>query len=290
MEKFKRERGDKRADYLPQSEEEWLKTGKFKIEEIAVEGRDIRCALVRGPEHSPLVTMVRGIPRDLERRKKLPLINKLYGYLAIKMLDRGESSLLYNQPATGGSTGEWEKETFQSRTEVLVEASRQFLNRLESSNLSLIGTSAGAYMAINALRPLENLGIKVPKLVLLSPAAFPKDIENIPYGATFSKIIREDWDVATSPAFSVLERYARNGGSIFMSFFEADNPPIPEHIQDFYRDFAQRLSGEGADITYASIPDVAHNFRRIGVPERANAVDNERIRETAIKLADFLQQ
>ena len=99
MEKFEHEKSKDKADHLPQSEAEWLKTGKFEVENIAIGGKEIRCALVRGPENSPLVTMVGGIPRDHERRKKLPLINKLYGHLALKILDQAESSLLYNQPA-----------------------------------------------------------------------------------------------------------------------------------------------------------------------------------------------
>lgn len=290
MENFKNEKSKNRTDYLPQSEEEWLKTDKFEVEKIAVGNREIRCALARGPEHSPLVTMVGGIPRDSERRKKLPLINKLYGHLALKILDQAESSLLYNQPATGGSTGEWEKETFQSRTEVLVETSKYFYDRIKSSNLSLIGTSAGAYMAIKALEQLENMEIRVPKIALLSPAAFPKSIENVAYGESFSKIIREDWDVVESPAFPILERYVKNGGSVFISFFEADDPPIPKHIQDFYKNFAQQLSDDGADIKFTIIPGVAHNFRRIGVPEGANVVDNDSVRKTANVLADFLRQ
>lgn len=290
MEKFKHEKSEGKKEHLPQSEEEWLKTGEFEIENIAIGERNVRCALVRGPEHSPLVTMVGGVPRDPERRERLPLINKLYGYLALKLFEQDESALLYNQPATGGSTGEWGKETFQSRTEVLVETAKYFYNRTKSSSLSLIGTSAGAYMAINALEQLEGLGIQVPKLALLSPAAFPKGIEDMPYGESFSRAIHENWNVAESPAFPLLEKYVKSGGSVFISFFEADDPPIPEHIQNYYKDFAQRLSDESADIRVATIPGVAHNFRRIGVPEGANVVDNDSIRATAAVLADFLRQ
>lgn len=290
MEKFRYEKGENKREYLPQSETEWLKTGKFEIENVRIGEREIRCALVRGPEHSPLVTMVGGVLRDLEHRKKLPLINKLYGHLALKLLDQNESSLLYNQPATGGSTGEWEKETFQSRTEVLVETSKYFLDRTKSSNLSLIGTSAGAYMAINALEQLKDLGIQVPKLTLLSPAAFPKGIEAVPYGESFSSAIRENWNIAESPVFSLLEVYVKNGGSVFISFFEADDPPIPEHIQNYYKNFAQQLSNKGADIRVATIPGVAHNFRKIGASEGTNIVNNDSIRATATVLADFLRQ
>ena len=162
--------------------------------------------------------MVGGIPRDPERRKNLPLINKLYGHLALKMQDQDESSLLYNQPATGGSTGEWEMETLRSRTEVLVETSRYFFDHTKASNLSLIGTSAGAYMAIRALPQFEELGIEVSKLVLLSPAAFPENIENVPYGESFSSIIRENWDVAESPAFSLLETYLKKEARFLQVF------------------------------------------------------------------------
>ncbi len=291
VEQFGREKSKNKPDYLPQSEAEWLGTGKFEIEKVRIHEKEIRCALVRGPEHSPLITMVGGIPRDPERRKNLPLINKLYGHLALKMRDYDDSSLLYNQPATGGSTGEWATETFRSRTEVLVETSKYFLDQIASSNLSLVGTSAGAYMAIRALPRFEEAGMGIPrKLALLSPAAFPADIDDVPYGESFGNIIREDWDVTESPAFPLLDAYLKQGGSVFMSFFEADDPPIPQHIQKIYREFAEQRAHEGADITTTTIKGVAHNFRRIGVPEGGNVVDNDSIRTTTAALAEFLHQ
>ncbi len=51
------------------------------------------------------------------------------------------------------------------------------------------------------------------------------------------------------------------------------------------REFSRR----GSDATTIIIPGVAHNFRRIGVPEGKNVVDNDSVRATAIKLADFLK-
>ncbi len=289
MEKFNPEQKLRRPDYLPQSETEWLETGKFDIEIIEVDGKQIRCALARGGGGKPLVAMAGGIPRDPERRKKLPLINKLYGHLAIKLLDENESSLLYNQPATGGSSGEWESETIQSRTNILAGVSEHFHGRTHASSLSLIGTSAGAYMAVNALERLENQHIKVPKLVLLSPAAYPAEAESVPYGEAFRDIVRQYWDVEDSPIFSKLEKYIKSGGSAFISFFEDDDPPIPRQIQEYYKALAERLSGEGGAISVTTIPGVAHNFRRIGVPEGKNVVDNDSIRTTAASLANFLK-
>src|SRR3989344_1957050 len=173
MKKFNHEQNIRRPDHLPQSEAEWLETGKFHLETVDIDGRQIKCALTRGLEGEPLVVMAGGIPRDPERRKKLPLINKLYGHLALKALDQNESSLLYNQPATGGSSGEWGKETIESRTDVLAGVSRHFYESTKASELALIGTSAGAYMSVKALEQLKNQNIKVPKLVLLFPGGIP---------------------------------------------------------------------------------------------------------------------
>ncbi len=59
--------------------------------------------------------MVEGIPRDLDRRNKLPLINKLYDLMATKLVDHDVNSVLYNQPATGGSSGDCDSKTITTR-------------------------------------------------------------------------------------------------------------------------------------------------------------------------------
>lgn len=288
MEKFNSEKKLHCPDHLPQSETEWLETGKFHADTVIINSRQIRYALARGLEGGSLNVMAGGIPRDPKRREKLPLINKLYGHLALKMLDQNESSLLYNQPSTGGSSGEWEEETLRSRTEVLAEITKYFHDNVSASNISLIGTSAAGYMAVNALEHLQNQGVKVPKLALLSPAAYPKEAENIPYSKEFTEIVSRAWNIADSPIFPKLEKYIKDGGSLYISFFEADDPPIPQHIQEYYRILAERLSEEGGDVTFVTIPEVAHNFRRINSIENKNIVDNDSIRSTAIMLKSFL--
>ena len=80
-----------------------------------------------------------------------------------------------------------------------------------------------------------------------------------------------------------------SGGSVLISFFESDNPPIPQKIQEYYKQFAQRLSDNGGVISVTTIPGVAHNFRRIGVAEGKNVVDNDSIRATATLIKDFLK-
>ncbi len=279
----------RKEDYLPQSEAEWLDTGKFTVKVAAVNDGRIRCALTCGHKKSRLVIMAGGIPRDPTRHQKLPLINKLYGHLAIKMLDYGVNSLLYNQPATGGSSGEWEKETLRSRSKTLAGIATYFSQQTSAPDLALIGTSAGAYIAVSTLEEIRSKGCRVSKLVLLSPAAYPAEIEDVPYGKRFTQLIRTPWDIATSLVFPKLKEFVAANGSLLVSFFEADSPPIPEYVQEYYRNFVRQLSTEGHGVTMLTIPGVAHNFRRIGVAEKKNVVDNNSIRATAAKLSEFLR-
>ncbi len=275
-------------DRLPESEAEWLQTGKFHVETVDIDGRPIRCALTRASKKRSLVTMAGGIPRDPERRKNLPLINKLYGLLALKLLERDQSGLLYNQPSTGGSGGQWETETFRSRTAALADVTQHFSSAVDASDVALVGTSAGGYMAVRALEQLQARGIKIPKLVLLSPGAYPEGIENVPYGAQFTELIRKPWNVAESPVFPQLERYVHEGGSLQLAFFEADALTIPPHIEQYYRSFAQKLLREGGNVQLMTIPGVAHNFRKLGAHEGPPQTDNESVKSTALTITDFL--
>jgi hypothetical protein len=278
-----------KKDHLPQSEAEWFETRKFNSEMISIGDYQIRCAFTDGDENSNLIIMSGGIPRDPERRKKLPLINKLYGHLALQLLDHKGSSVLYNQPATGNSTGNWEEDSIKSRTEVLSGVVKYYHDRFGNNpEISIIGTSAAGCMAINSVESLQANGINVKKLILLSPGAYPAEVETLAYGDKFSSILRKPWDIAKSSTFLQLEKYVTNGGSVLISFFEADDPPIPANIQLYYKELAEKLASNGGDIRVETIVGVGHNFRRIGSQESKNIVDNDSIRKTAGLLINFL--
>jgi hypothetical protein len=277
-----------KKDILPQSEREWLETGKFTISTVSILGNRIRYTVTNSVDTDLLVTMVGGIPRDPNRRSRLPLINKLYGLMATKLVDHSVNSVLYNQPATGGSSGDWDSETITSRSKTLVSLIEHTGNSTGCSKHTLIGASAGAYMAVKATDLLKGTKNKIDKLLLISPAAYPLEIENEPYGENFSKIVRAPWDVANSPMFSRLERFVLEGGSLLISFFEADDPPIPRYIQHYYCEFARKLISRNHDVQLITIPGVAHNFRRINTSEKGNVVDNDSIRSTAEEFVRFI--
>jgi hypothetical protein len=276
--------------HLPQSEGEWLETNYFKVENVIVDDKSIRCAFSQGVECSGLVTMVGGVPRDPERRKQLPLINKLYGHLAVKLAKVNESSVMYNQPATGGSDGDWEKETLKTRTAVVANVSKHFLYELNSTNLSIIGTSAGAYMAVRSIESLNQEGLSVKKLVLISPGFYPPEAETLPYGEMFKNIISSPWEINTSPIFNDIKNFTESGGEVLITFFESDDPPIPMRMQIFCKEFAKNLAENGAKIEVITIPGVAHNFRTIGSEESKNVVNNQSVRDTANVIMSFLSR
>ncbi len=278
----------KKEKPLPQSESEWMATKVFSLEAIKVGENEIQCAFSQGGRGNSVTAMVGGLPRDPSRREKLPLINKLYGNLAVELSHRRESSVLYNQPGTGRSTGDWEKGTITTRAHVLTEVSKYFYIKGEASSLAIVGTSAGGYMAVRALDELQKNGVVVSKLALLSPAAYPESVEEIPYGENFSNTIRTPWDVSTSPIFPLLTKFVKEGGSVLITFFEHDDPPIPRHIQEYYKSFVKELSDAGGDIEIVIIEGVAHNFRKIGIAEGDNIVDNQSVRVTTSKLTSFL--
>lgn len=275
---------------MPQTEEAWLKTGAFHVESVRVRNIPIQCALIRGTSGNRLVTMAGGIPRERDRQRNLPLINKLYGQLALDLRQHGIHSLLYNQPATGGSGGIWEEETLESRTEALAELVVHFSKRLSVADNALIGSSAGAYMAASAVAKIKSRGEKVSKLILLSPAAYPDKVEAVPYGPEFSRMIREPWDVATSPVFTRIKNFVESGGNILTAFFEVDDPPIPQFIQEQYRNFMRQVPRNGNGESVITIPGVSHNFRKLHKARRENVTDEESIRATASKFLEFLSQ
>ena len=278
----------RKEQILYQSEKEWLGTGKFTVATTTILGNQIRYAITNSTDTNTLVTMVGGIPRDPDRRKKLPLINKLYGLMAVKQVSHGVNSVLYNQPATGGSSGEWNSETISTRSETLVELIKQTGSLTKCSKHAIVGASAGAYMAVKATDLLTGDNNKIEKLILISPAAYPHEIEDVPYGKEFTRIISKPWDIANSPIFKRLEQFVCDGGSLIISFFEADDPPIPRYIQHHYCEFARKLIAQNKNVQLITIPNVAHNFRRINTPEKGNVVDNDSIRMTAEKFLKFI--
>ncbi len=165
-----------------------------------------------------------------------------------------------------------------------------YCNKLGIAETAVIGSSAGAYMALRSFDAITSNGITVTSSIFLSPAAYPIEIENIPYGAAFTRIAREPWDISLSPAFADLEKHAKSGTRFLISFFEVDDPPIPMAIQEYYTNTLRRLVHDGARGSVLIIPGVSHNFHRLVRKKRQNLVDDNSVIATAKKFVEFLKE
>ncbi|MDP2650275.1 MAG: alpha/beta hydrolase, partial [bacterium] len=207
IDRIRGEDSTKRNDHIPQTEAEWFETGKFKLKRVLIGGKHIECAVAEGVPGSPLVLMAGGIPRESDRQKNLPLINKLFGLIASQLKEEDVTSVQYHQPGTGRSGGKPSEETLETRTNALIGLVKEFQRETRAEHINLVGSSSGAYMAIRAARKLQEEGVSVRKLALLSPAAYPRESEVIPYGEVFRNIISQNWDVKTAQVFSDLRAF-----------------------------------------------------------------------------------
>lgn len=274
---------------LPQSDTEWHRIADFETGFAPVADEKIHYAYLAPDSPSEhMVIMIGGVPRNPERQSRLPLINKLYGSIALQAQRNGIHSLMYQQVGTGQSSGDLMAETLQTRTSHLTEVVSYFRQSHSIGRISLIGMSLGSYLAARAAPHIESHGTEVSHLVLQSPAAYPSGAESIPYGPAFKKIISKPWPASEAPVFEDILKYLRRGGGIAVSYFEQDEPPIPKHIQEAYTALVNGAIQENLDATAYSIAGLEHNFRRIGSDHNGNIVHNGAVKVVATQISELI--
>ena len=108
--------------------------------------------------------------------------------------------------------------SLEDRVEQVVSVVRHL--ELQTSAMSLIGFSMGAYVAVKAA---SELGI--PRLGLAIPAAYATCAYRVPFGPNFSQILRTPASWAHSDAFDLVAAYA---GHLLVISAEADRVVPPE--------------------------------------------------------------
>ena len=270
------------------TESEWLETGRFELNTRSLSNFAIRTAKTTFDLDQPnqLVVFVGGIPKDRQRCEVLPLINRFHGLLALKVADEGMVGLAYNQPGTGGSTGNLETDTMADKIELLRDLTMDLLLENDLNEVSFVGMSAGSYVAARASELLAKQKVKVNSLILQSPALYPAHVEGIAYGNEFRATLSEHWSHKDSPVFNDLDSHLGRGGRVHITYFQRDDPPIPIDIQETYMNWV--MSREHGDASITSITGVEHNFRKIGHDSGRNVVDNNAIRKVARELVTII--
>ena len=141
-----------------------------------------------------------------------------YSILRSTLQERGFGSVAFDCIGHGETGGLFEQSSLISRTNQ-ANAVLQALDMKKS--LTVIGASMGAYSAINSMQTR-----RVDSLILIVPAVYTPDANQIPFGPKFSSIIRQHRSWATTDAWKHMENFT---GSLLVIAAE-DDDVIPFEI------------------------------------------------------------
>jgi dienelactone hydrolase len=268
---------------LPQTEAEWLDLTDVYEAYVDVNGSVTNYA-VFGSEQiqktNEITIYTGGIPRDSKRREKLPLVNKLFGYVASGLAMRSTIGINFNWPGQGRSEGNILSTSINSRSAFLSEFSKKLADEFEVEKVNFVGASMGAYCAVLAGQQIDTL--RLGKFAFLSPAAYPASAHNLTYRDGFSLEINKPWNVCKSPVYKTL---ADLHVPTLIAYSEFDDPPIPRTVQEAFKSLSETVP----EIDLYTIANVCHNFRRPGSDQSGNIVDNEAVRTFGRKVVSFIE-
>lgn len=268
---------------LPQTEAEWLELADVYEAYVDVNGLVTNYAVFGSKQidkTNEITIYAGGIPRDSERREKLPLVNKLFGYVASGLAMRSTIGINFNWPGQGRSEGNILSTSIDSRSAFLSQFSKKLADEFDVEKVNFVGASMGAYCAALAGEQIDPL--RLGKFAFLSPAAYPESAHDLTYADGFSLEINKPWDVCKSPIYNALTELHT---PTLVAYSEFDDPPIPIVVQDAFKSLSHTISG----IESYTIADVCHNFRRPDSDQSGNIVDNEAVRSFGRKVVSFIE-
>lgn len=226
---------------------------------------------------------VGGILRTAAEREGMPSVPTFFGAVASRIAAHVENpsvGIVFNWPGQGLSAGDALDTSIDSRAELLADMAARVQEKYSVEKINFLGCCMGAYSSMVALDSLT--ADDVGRLMFLSPPAFPEQSHGLAYkDGAFSEAISQDWQLDQSPAWRMV-RDIRHP-SLF-TYFERDDPPIPQAIQDAYE--AEAANSEHIELR--TITNAGHNFRRLDRPYEAKVTNLEVVETTAQEAADFL--
>ena len=161
---------------------------------------------------------------------------ELYREWQQHLANNGYSSMAFDFPGIGKSTGELSSTGLNSRLGDTEKALDYFINQtgLSEADITLCGRSMGGTLA---LRVADKRGHK--KLILLYPAAYAAEAYEKNFDEEFTEVIRSKDSWVNSPDFELAEKY---DGEILVIYGQLDEV-IPKGIQDRYLEIG-KLKGQ----------------------------------------------
>lgn len=156
------------------------------------------------------------------------------------------ASLAIDFPGVGESSGELKDGSLATRIRYANAAYKEFTKYVDINRIAVYGGSMGGYIASQVVAKYS----KTKLLLLLAPAAYGKDAENLPLNEKFTQAISKKNSWRDSQSFSDVQHFH---GKIFLAFGEYDTV-IPKEIQSIYTNLVQ---GKGK---IAIIPNATHRL------------------------------
>lgn len=247
----------------------------IKTQEVTIkdsQGFDHEAELVRPENESGLhaaVLMVGGIPPGSHNTDKRPLaFHPFYAVMGGALAKHNAYAMEMNPRGMGHSEGDTWDESLQSRLDSLVDAAKWLTENTNTNQIRLIGSSMGGHLVLRLAEKLEQSGITVDRLALLSPAAYSQQAEQVTYREGYKNLPATSTE--ESPAMTALERF---NGRVLLLFAENDKP-IPLDVQAAFEARVAPMVEAGRATSF-KVKGVEHMFK----------VDNQLHEPTAAAVA-----
>lgn len=165
-------------------------------------------------------------------------------YLATSLAEHGHATLSFDHSGYGDSTGKLEESSLARK----LEEARAMLAHLAPGPLTVMGSSMGAHVAtaLTAHAPVKTL-------ILMVPAAYAAEAENIPFGPAFTTTIRHPGSWNTSPCWPLIRAFTDN---LVLVTCGQDAIIPPAVIRAWWANAAQARSR-----THLRFPNLPHAFQ-----------------------------
>lgn len=233
----------------------------------------------------PLVCMIGGIPRNKENSRDFhPLKSGTFEAYSMEFARRGEASFVMSPVGMGDSEGDTFSHSIEDRIDAWTRAIMMLAEdpRFDADNFSLLGNSMGGHIAIKVSERLSAQGLNVKNLILVSPAAYPDEVEEVNFGSQWGKTA-EKYSGSMAQVFEVLKNIR---GRVLLSWVQSDRPVSVEK-QSAYNEVMDERMRSGSSDTAMSHVGVEHNFRKLNSNPSDNLIEIGSLDNAAKIFADW---
>ncbi len=233
----------------------------------------------------PLVCMIGGIPRNKENSPDFhPLNSGTFEAYSNEFARRGEASFAMSPVGMGNSEGDTFEHGIGDRIDAWAKAVEQLARdpRFDQDQITLLGNSMGGHVAIKVAEILATKGINIKSLILVSPAAYPDELEEINFGSQWGEVANQ-LSGSSARVFDVLKDFK---GKVLLSWAQSDRPVSVEKQKLYNEVLANRMQRGGSDTAMSQVA-VEHNFRKLNSNPTDNIIEISSLDNAAKVFADW---